>query len=198
MYGTVMKSHSSNEWEVKFDNGTTNILKSNQIRLTKGLNGTQSKQQHDHQLHPTETSTFSNLLSPLSQNTIEKEMVLDGDDDDSNDNNEYKNLPVLASKNTSKKVVVSSDATAKNTRRYIDDSSSDESYCDDDNSDDDSDDGSYNDDDDDDNDDDIDDDVDDMLLIEDNDDDDKLLPIHYFQLSEHDQKLWNAKRKVQG
>lgn len=64
--------------------------------------------------------------------------------------------------------------------------------------------GRHNDDDDvfviadDDNDDDIDDDVDDMLLIEDNDDDDKLLPIHYFQLSEHDQKLWNAKRKVQG
>jgi hypothetical protein len=191
MYGTVMKSHSLDEWEVKFDNGTLNILKSNQIQLTKGLKGEQSKQQPE---------LFSNLLSPLSQNSIEKEMVLDGDDDDSDDGNEFNNLPVLEKlkplKKTAKKVV-SSDATTK-TRNYIDDSSSDESYLDDDdNSDDDSDDGSDDgsydghDDDDDDG---------DVLLIEDSndDDDDKLLPIHYSQLSEHDKNLWNANRKVQG
>jgi hypothetical protein len=122
MYGTIIKSHSLDEWEVKFNNGTSNILKSNQTQLTKGLKA-QCKQQYELQLHPTKTSTFSNLLSPLSQNTIEKEMVLDGDDDDSNDNNEFNISPVLEKPKPSKKAakkVVSSDATTKKTRHYID------------------------------------------------------------------------------
>jgi hypothetical protein len=37
-----------------------------------------------------------------------------------------------------------------------------------------------------------------MILIEDSDNDDEFLPICYFQLFEHDKKLWDAKRNVQG
>jgi hypothetical protein len=195
MYGTVIKSHSPNEWEVKFDNGTMNILKSNQIRLTKGGLNSDPKPNPELQL---QTSEFSNLLSPLSQNTIEKEIVLDGDDDNSDDYKDFDNLPVLASKNTSKKAkkVVSSDATAKT--RYIDDESSDdESYHVDDDDVDDSDDDDYDDDDDDVIDDEVGDD--DVISIEDDSDDDgDCTPIPYSQLSEHDKKLWDAKRKVQG
>jgi hypothetical protein len=141
------------------------------------------------------------LLSPLSQNTIEKEMVLDDDNDDSDNSNVLENLPVLdkpkPSKKTEKKAKkVVSDVTAKKTRHYIDDSSTDELYCDDDvdDSNDDSDDDGYNDDVSG-----IDDEVgDDVLSIEDDSDDDgDWTPICYSQLSEHDKKLWDANKKIE-